>query len=150
MGRKVSFRCSVMQHRRLLRPFSNSLSMLDFSQLGERGRGHASAISSKCSESFRRLRPAPLLATKLAVLRNGPLSEACSSTFRGALWARLSSTSSCGEKEAGALFEGPRDFLRIARAHRPEESLRAFMDPLADALCGAPKWLKSTSMHAGE
>jgi hypothetical protein len=117
MGRKVSFRCSVMQHRRLLRPFSNSLSMLDFSQLGERGRGHASAISSKCSESFRRLRPAPLLATKLAVLRNGPLSEACSSTFRGALWARLRSTSSCAEKEAGALFEGLRDFLRVARAH---------------------------------
>jgi hypothetical protein len=113
MGRKVSFRCSVMQHRRLLRPFSNSLSMLDFSQLGERGRGHASAISSKCSESFRRLRPAPLLATKLAVLRNGPLSEACSSTFRGALWARLRSTSSCAEKEAVALFEGLRDFLRV-------------------------------------
>jgi hypothetical protein len=28
-----------------------------------------------------------------------------------------SSTSSCAEKEAGALFEGLRDFLRVARAH---------------------------------
>jgi hypothetical protein len=99
---------------------------------------------------FRRLRPAPLLATKLAVLRNGQLSEARSSTLRGALWARLSSTSSCAEKEAGALFEGLRDLLRVARAHRPEKSLRAFMDRLADALCGAPKWLKSTAMKLSE
>ena len=99
---------------------------------------------------FRRLRHAPVLATKLAVLRNGPLSEACSSTFRGALWARLHSTFSCGEKEAGALFEGLRDFLRVARAHRPEKSLRAFMDPLADALCGAPKWLKSSMAKFAE
>jgi hypothetical protein len=37
MGRKVSFRCSVMLHRRLLRPFSNSLSMLDFSHLEVKG-----------------------------------------------------------------------------------------------------------------
>jgi hypothetical protein len=35
-----------------------------------------------------------------------------------------------------------RDFLRVARAHQPEESLRAFMDPLADAVCCAAKWLK--------
>jgi hypothetical protein len=35
-----------------------------------------------------------------------------------------------------------RDFLRVACAHQPEESLRAFMDPLADALCCAAKWLK--------
>jgi hypothetical protein len=41
-----------------------------------------------------------------------PLSEASSSTFRGALWARLRSTLSGGEKEAGALFEGLRDFFR--------------------------------------
>ena len=90
------------------------------------------------------------MASKLAVLRNGPLSEACSSTFRGALWARLRSTSSCAEKEAGALFEGLRDFLRVARAHRPEKSLRAFMDPLADALCGAAKWLKSSVERLSE
>jgi hypothetical protein len=37
-----------------------------------------------------------------------------------------------------------RDFLRIARAHQPEESLRALMDPLADAVCCAAKWLKSS------
>jgi hypothetical protein len=37
------------------------------------------------------------------------------------------------------------DFLRVALAHQPEESLRAFMDPLADALCCAAKWLKSSS-----
>ena len=84
------------------------------------------------------------------MLRNVPLSEACSSTFRGALWARLHSTSSCGEKEAVALFEGLRDFLRVARAHRPEKSLRALMDPSADALCGAPKWLKSTVERLSE
>jgi len=34
--------------------------------------------------------------------------------------------------------------LRVALAHQPEESLRAFMDPLADALCCAAKWLKSS------
>src|SRR5215207_4291692 len=38
-----------------------------------------------------------------------------------------------------------RDFLRVARAHQPEESLKAFMDPLADAVCCAAKWLKSTA-----
>jgi hypothetical protein len=70
--------------------------------------------------------------------------------LRGGLWARLCSTSSCGEKEAGALFEDLRDFLRVARAHRPEKSLRALMDPLADALCGAPKWLKSTVEKVSE
>jgi hypothetical protein len=37
------------------------------------------------------------------------------------------------------------DFLRVALAHQPEESLRAFMDPLADALCCAAKWLKSSA-----
>ena len=37
-----------------------------------------------------------------------------------------------------------RDFLRVARAHQPEESLRAFMDPLADAVSCATKWLKSS------
>ena len=37
-----------------------------------------------------------------------------------------------------------RDFLRVARAHQPEESLRAFMDPLADAVRCAAKWLKSS------
>jgi transposase len=37
-----------------------------------------------------------------------------------------------------------RDFLRVARAHQLEESLRAFMDPLADAVSCATKWLKSS------
>src|SRR5215211_3462784 len=37
-----------------------------------------------------------------------------------------------------------RDFLRVARAHQPEESLRALMDPLDDAVCCAAKWLKSS------
>ena len=91
-----------------------------------------------------------LLASELAVLRNGPLSETCSSTLRGALWARLRSTSSWGEREAGALFEGLRDFLWVVGAHRPEKSLRALMDPLADALCGAPKWLKSSVERLSE
>jgi hypothetical protein len=36
MGRKVSFRCSVRLHRRLLPPFSDSLSMVDFSHLTEK------------------------------------------------------------------------------------------------------------------
>jgi hypothetical protein len=43
-----------------------------------------------------------------------------------------------------------RHFLRVARAHQPEESLRAFMDPLTDAVCCAAKWLKSSSKHFGE
>jgi hypothetical protein len=43
-----------------------------------------------------------------------------------------------------------RHFLRVARAHQPEESLRAFMDPLADALCCAAKWLESSFTHFGE
>jgi hypothetical protein len=38
-----------------------------------------------------------------------------------------------------------RDFLRVARAHQPEETPRTFMDPLADAVCCAAKWLKSSS-----
>ena len=38
-----------------------------------------------------------------------------------------------------------RDFLRVARAHQPEESLRALMDPLDDAVCCAAKWLKSSN-----
>ena len=42
-----------------------------------------------------------------------------------------------------------RDFSRVARAHQPEESLRAFMDPLDDAVCCAAKWLKSSSTHSG-
>ena len=37
-----------------------------------------------------------------------------------------------------------RHFLRVARTHQPEESLRTFMDPLADAVCCAAKWLKSS------
>jgi hypothetical protein len=36
------------------------------------------------------------------------------------------------------------DFLRVACAHRPEESLRALMDLLADAVFCAAKWLKSS------
>ena len=43
-----------------------------------------------------------------------------------------------------------RDFLRLARAHQPEESLRAFMDPLADAVCCAAKWLKSSLERLSE
>jgi hypothetical protein len=43
-----------------------------------------------------------------------------------------------------------RDFLRVARAHQPEESLRAFMDPLADAVSCATKWLMSTSSRLAE
>ena len=42
------------------------------------------------------------------------------------------------------------DFLRVALAHQPEESLRAFMDPLADALCCAAKWLKSSITEFSE
>jgi hypothetical protein len=65
--------------------------------------------------------------------------------------ARLRCTSSLAEKEeAGALFEGLRDFFRVFGAHRPEKSLRALMDPLADALCGAPKWLKSSVERLSE
>jgi hypothetical protein len=41
MGRKVPLRCSVKLHRRLLRPFSDSLSTLDFSDLGAKGVGYA-------------------------------------------------------------------------------------------------------------
>jgi hypothetical protein len=110
----------------------------------ERGRGTHKLSARNEARASGAYALATVLASKLAVLRNGPLSEACSSTFRGALWADLHSTSSCGQKEAVALFEGLRHFLRVARAHRPEKSLRAFMDPLADALCGAPKWLKSS------
>src|SRR5215211_7769586 len=43
-----------------------------------------------------------------------------------------------------------RDFLRVARAHQPEESLRALMDPLDDAVCCAAKWLKSSAMKLSE
>jgi hypothetical protein len=43
-----------------------------------------------------------------------------------------------------------RDFLRVARAHQPEESLRAFMDPLADAISCATKWLKSSLERLSE
>jgi hypothetical protein len=43
-----------------------------------------------------------------------------------------------------------RDFLRVARAHQPEESLRAFMDPLADAVCCAAKRLKSSKTRFAE
>jgi hypothetical protein len=42
------------------------------------------------------------------------------------------------------------DFLGVALAHQPEESLRAFMDPLADALCCAAKWLKSSVERLSE
>ena len=63
------------------------------------------------------------MASKLAVLRNELLYEASSSTLRGALWARLRSTSSCVEKEAVAVFEGLRDFFRVGVRWRPEKSL---------------------------
>ena len=43
-----------------------------------------------------------------------------------------------------------RDFLRVACAHQPEESLRAFMDPLAAAVCCAAKWLKSSGEKLSE
>ena len=43
-----------------------------------------------------------------------------------------------------------RHFLRVARTHQPEESLRTFMDPLADAVCCAAKWLKSSVQKLSE
>jgi hypothetical protein len=43
-----------------------------------------------------------------------------------------------------------RDFLRVVGAHQPEESLRAFMDPLADAGSCAAKWLKSSKAKFAE
>jgi hypothetical protein len=54
----------------------------------------------------------------------------------------------CAHEEA--LCEGFRDFLRVARAHQSEESLGALMDPLADAVCCAAKWLKSSKANFGE
>src|ERR687894_823279 len=46
--------------------------------------------------------------------------------------------------------EGQRLFACRLRAHQPEESLRAFMDPLADAVSCATKWLKSSNANFGE
>jgi hypothetical protein len=42
------------------------------------------------------------------------------------------------------------DFLPVARAHQPEESLRTFMDPLADVVCCAAKRLKSSKTTFAE
>jgi hypothetical protein len=43
-----------------------------------------------------------------------------------------------------------RYFLRVARAHQPEESLRALMDLLAAAVSSAAKWLKSSGEKLSE
>ena len=43
-----------------------------------------------------------------------------------------------------------RDFIRVGVRGRHAKSLRAFMDPLADAVCCAAKWLKSSKTTFAE
>jgi Resolvase, N terminal domain len=60
-------------------------------------------------------------------------------TFGSASAARVPP---CAHEEA--LYEGFRDFF-VSPAHtNPQKVSRALMDPLADAVCCAAKWLKSS------
>ena len=59
-------------------------------------------------------------------------------SFRQCVYCKTAS--SCAQGKSSVTFT---DFLPVARAYQPEESLRAFMDPLADAVSCATKWLKS-------
>jgi hypothetical protein len=43
-----------------------------------------------------------------------------------------------------------RDFIRVGVRGRHAKSLRALMDPLADAVCGTAKWLKSSKAMFAE
>ena len=101
-------------------------------------------IRSKGGEFEAPTLSAPVLARKFAVLRNRPLSGDSSPsswrcpfgsvyappprTARRWLWPSKASETFCGSVQAG----------------NPQKVSQAFVDPLTDALCRTPKWLKSS------
>ena len=101
---------------------------------------------------FRRLHPAPLswqLSSQCSEMGNSPkpVAPPCGVPSLGTPELHLLVRPEGG----GCALRRPQGLFACGqRAHRPEKSLRAFMDRLADALCGAPKWLKSTPERLSE
>jgi hypothetical protein len=88
-------------------------------------------VSSQCSEMDHSPRP---VAPPCGV----PFGHASAPPPRAARRRRVRSSKASGT------------FFGSAAHTEPKKVFRALMYPLADALCGAPKWLKSSSTSLGE